>query len=92
MAVKREADVYLAGSDLDWLIVRPGTLLDDPGTGHVRAGVAIPYGSIPRDDVAAFLAAALFHPGVDRTAVELTAGDEPVADAVTELAPRLWRA
>ena len=31
--VKRAADVYLAATDLDWLIVRPGRLLDDPGTG-----------------------------------------------------------
>ena len=31
MSVKRASDVYLAASDLDWLIVRPGDLLDDPG-------------------------------------------------------------
>ncbi|MEH0529825.1 NAD(P)H-binding protein [Streptomyces stelliscabiei] len=28
--VKKTADVYLTRSDLDWLIVRPGTLLDTP--------------------------------------------------------------
>ena len=91
MAVKREADVHLAGTDLDWLIVRPGTLLDDRGTGRVRAGVAIPYGSVPRDDVAAFIAAALFHRDLNRTAVELTTGDIPVAEAVTRLALQPWR-
>ena len=73
------------------MIVRPGTLLDDPGTGHVNAGVAIPYGSIPRDDVAAFFAAILFHPDLNRTAVEIVSGDLPVADAVSRLFPRPWQ-
>jgi nucleoside-diphosphate-sugar epimerase len=57
MRVKRAADVYLAGTDLDWLIVRPGDLLHLPGTGPINAGVSIAYGAVPRDDVAAFLAA-----------------------------------
>jgi hypothetical protein len=50
--------------------------------------VAIPYGPVPRDDVAAFIAAALFHPHLNRTAVELTTGEVPVADAVKGLTPR----
>lgn len=91
MAVKRQADTYLARTDLDWLIVRPGTLLDDPGTGLITAGVAIPYGSISRDDVAALLAAALFHPTLNRTAFELVSGDIPITDAVSRLSPRPWR-
>ena len=33
MRVKRASDVHLAASDLDWTILRPGTLTDDPGTG-----------------------------------------------------------
>lgn len=36
--VKKTADVYLTRTDLDWLIVRPGTLLDTPGAGLVTAG------------------------------------------------------
>ncbi|MGW0250317.1 NAD(P)H-binding protein [Nocardia goodfellowii] len=85
MRVKKTADVYLTRSDLDWLIVRPGTLVDDPGTGRVTAGPAIEYGAVPRDDVAAFLAAALHRAGLGRVIVELTGGDTPVADAVERL-------
>src|SRR5690606_2514984 len=55
MTVKKRADVHLAETDLDWVIVRPGLLLDTSGTGKVRAGLAIPYGDIARDDVAAVL-------------------------------------
>ena len=84
--VKKAADAYLAASDLDWLIVRPGTLLDGPGTGRVSAAPALEYGDVPRDDVAAFIDAALHEPGLNRTVVELTSGPTPVAEAVAALA------
>ena len=86
MAVKKRADVHLAETDLDWVILRPGTLLDVPGTGNVRAGLAIPYGGIPRDDVAATLLEIIVHPAVNRIIIELTEGDMPVAQAVQQLA------
>lgn len=85
MRVKKTADVHLAGTGLDWLIVRPGTLLDEPGDGRVRAGLALEYGDVHRDNVAAFLDAALHEPALNRTIVELTDGPVPVADAVAQL-------
>jgi len=85
MRVKKTADVYLAGTDLDWLIVRPGTLLDEPGDGRVTAGLAIEYGDVRRDNVAAFIDAALQEPALKRTIVELTDGPTPVSDAVAWL-------
>ncbi|WP_327723569.1 NAD(P)H-binding protein [Streptomyces europaeiscabiei] len=84
--VKKSADVYLTRTDLDWLIVRPGTLLDTPGSGRVTAGSAVEYGDVHRDDVAAFIDAALHEPALSRVIVELTSGDTPVADAVARLA------
>ena len=87
-SAKRAADVHLAATDLDWLIVRPGTLVDTAGTGLVTAGVAVTYGEIPRDDVAAFIASAAFAPGLDRVAVEITGGSTPVERAVSALRPR----
>jgi uncharacterized protein YbjT (DUF2867 family) len=86
MRVKKTADVYLTRTDLDWVIVRPGTLRDEPGTGRVEAGLAIEYGDVARDDVAAFLAAVLAEPALRRTIVELTGGDTPVAEAARRLA------
>ncbi len=86
MAVKKRADVHLAESDLDWVIVRPGILLDDPGTGKVRAGLAIPYGDVARDDVAAALVEIIERPEVSRTIIELTQGDTPVDQAIQRLA------
>lgn len=86
MTVKKRADVYLAATELDWVILRPGTLSDAPGTGRVSAGPAIAYGDIPRADVAATLVALVEHPEVRRTIIELTEGDRPVEDAVAQLA------
>lgn len=85
MAVKKAADVYLTTADLDWVVVRPGTLTDSAGTGTVRAGWAIPYGDVHRDDVAAFIAAALHEPRLHHVVVELTDGDTPVDVAVAAL-------
>ncbi len=86
MAVKKQADVYLAQSDLDWVILRPGTLVDTPGTGKVQAGLAIPYGNVPRDDVAATLVALIEKPAITRVIIELTEGDTPVGEALEPFA------
>ncbi|MQB07295.1 NAD(P)-dependent oxidoreductase [Agrobacterium tumefaciens] len=85
MVVKKLADVHLAESDLDWVILRPGTLSDEPGTGKVRLGLAIPYGDVPRDDVAAVLAELVDKPEVYRAIIELTEGGTSVAEAVRSL-------
>ncbi len=91
ISVKRAADIHLAGTDLDFLIVRPGNLVDGAGTGRINAGVSIPYGAVPRDDVAAFIAVTLFDPDINRTDVELTAGETPIEEAVAALRPRPYR-
>jgi len=85
MRVKKSADVHLTGTDLDWVIVRPGTLIDEPGDGRVTAGPAIEYGDVRRDNVAAFLSAVLVDRAVSREIVELTDGITPVREAVTAL-------
>ena len=36
MRVKKAADVYLSHTDLDWVIVRPGDLLDEPVANRAR--------------------------------------------------------
>lgn len=86
MRVKKTADVFLANSELDWVIVRPGRLTDGAGSGLVAAGLALEYGDVSRDNVAAFIAAALAEPTLSRVIVELTDGAEPVGQAVSRLA------
>lgn len=49
---------------------------------------AIPYGNVPRDDVAATLAELIEQPAVSRVIIELTSGDAPVREAIQKLAGR----
>jgi uncharacterized protein YbjT (DUF2867 family) len=82
---KADADRALAASGLDFTIVRPGRLTDDPGTGRVRVGPEIGYGEVTRDDVAATLAAVLHAPNTVGKTFELLGGETPIEDAVRSL-------
>lgn len=81
-AVRKEADIALSRSDLDWLILRPSELVDEPGHGSVNLGPAQPHGRIARDDVAATLAELLHEPRIGRRILELDAGPTPIDEAV----------
>lgn len=51
----------------------------------VRTGLAIPYGEVSRDDVAATLLAIIERPAVSRVIIELTQGDTPVGESIQRL-------
>ena len=72
---KAEADKALAESGLDYTIVRPGRLTDDPGTGKVEIAENIGRsGSVTRDDVALVLAECLIARQHDRQGVRPAGG------------------
>ncbi len=81
-AVKKQADVALSRSGLDWLILRPSLLVDDPGVGTVSLGPAELHGQIAREDVADTLAELLHEPGIGRQILELDSGSTLIEDAV----------
>jgi uncharacterized protein YbjT (DUF2867 family) len=86
LRAKAEADAYVQASGLDYTIVRPGGLTDEPGTGRVKISTELGNrGTIPRDDVAAVLAAVLQAPNTVGTTFELFTGDTPIAEAVAAL-------
>ncbi|BCK70404.1 NAD-dependent dehydratase [Streptomyces libani subsp. rufus] len=82
-----DADVR-ARAGLDWTILRPGRLTNDPGTGLVALADATGRGEVTRDDVAAALVALLDEPGTIGRTLELIAGEVPVEDAVRAVAGR----
>jgi uncharacterized protein YbjT (DUF2867 family) len=87
LEAKAAADEALAASDLDFTIVRPGSLTDEPGTGRVDVSTALGRrGPIPRDDVAAILVAVLDAPETSGLTFEAFAGEQPVELAVRALA------
>jgi uncharacterized protein YbjT (DUF2867 family) len=86
LEAKAEADHYLMASGLEYTIVRPGSLTDDPGTGRVRVSTELgARGNIPRDDVAVVTAQVLDAPNTVGVTFEVFSGDLLVANAVRSL-------
>jgi len=86
LEAKHDADVALQASGLDYTIVRPGSLTDDPGTGLVTASTTMgSRGPVPRDDVAATLLAVLQTDSTIGKAFELFAGETPIEEALRGL-------
>lgn len=83
IAAKKDADIALSQSGLDWVILRPAVLLDDPGVGTISLGPAGIHGDITRQDVADTLAALLHEPRITRQILELNHGDVPIDEAVS---------
>jgi uncharacterized protein YbjT (DUF2867 family) len=82
LRAKAAADQDLRERDLDWTILRPGHLTNEPGTGLVRLGSSVGYGDVPRDDVAAVLVALLDEPRTARKTLELVSGGRPITAAI----------
>jgi uncharacterized protein YbjT (DUF2867 family) len=86
LEAKAEADAYVRSRGLDYTIVRPGSLTDEPGTGLVQVSTRLGNrGPVPRDDVAAVLAAVLTTPATIGATFELFAGDTPIPAALATL-------
>ncbi|MGZ4168984.1 MAG: NAD(P)H-binding protein [Solirubrobacteraceae bacterium] len=82
LRAKAEADAAVMASDRAWVIIRPGPLNSDPGTGRVRIETQPFRDDVTRDDVAAVLAAIIADPGVDRTVLYLSNGEVPIEEAL----------
>ncbi|WP_370618998.1 SDR family oxidoreductase [Mumia sp. Pv 4-285] len=87
LAAKGAADDAVRESGLDWTIVRPGALTNDPATGRVTLGDDVGRGSVPRADVAAVIAETLAQPSTVRTTFEVVGGDVEIAAALRDLEP-----
>jgi len=87
LRAKKAAEEAIRESDLEWTILRPGALTDDPGTGRVLlAPPPVERGPVTRDDTAAVLAALLDAPGSAGKVLELRAGEDELLTAVTRVA------
>lgn len=85
LRVKAQSDAHVQHSALDWTIVRPGGLTDEPGTGLVHVASTAGRGSIPRDDVATVVLACLGDPATVGQTFEVVSGNDAVAGALAGL-------
>lgn len=85
LRAKSRADAYLMASDLDWTVVRPGRLTDEPPTGRVHLARHVPRGDVPRADVAAVLTACLDADATRGKVFEVVGGDTPIPAALAAL-------
>lgn len=84
LRAKAAADDDLRSRDLDWTVVRPGRLTDDPGAGRVQVGT-LSRGEVPRADVALVIAEALTTDATIGSTFDLLAGHQTVQAALARL-------
>ncbi|NCU18060.1 SDR family oxidoreductase [Pallidibacillus pasinlerensis] len=82
---KHYADRILMDSDLDYTIVKPGALLDEPGSGNIQIGESLERGSVPREDVASTIVEVLRNPKTVRRSFDLVSGDVSISEAIANL-------
>ena len=82
LRAKAEADQAVMASDRAWTIVRPGLLIDEPGTGRVRITLEPVRAEVSRGDVAAVLAAVMYEPRSVGKAFYVVGGEDPLDDAL----------
>ena len=84
LRAKQAADDDLRSRDLDWTVVRPGRLTDEPGAGRVQVG-SLPHGDVPRADVALVLAEVLRTDTTIGSTFDLLGGHQTVEAALAAL-------
>ncbi len=82
---KHYADRVLMQSELNYTIIRPGGLLNEPGTGMISAGETVPGTTIPREDVARIILASLNEDNTYKLSFDVVSGETPIPDALKTL-------
>lgn len=85
LRAKEAAEEDLRARDLDWTILRPGRLTDEPPTGEIHLADSVDYGEISREDVASVIVAILEEGRTFRRTLELVGGNTPIAEAVARI-------
>ncbi|MDG3011847.1 SDR family oxidoreductase [Rhodococcus sp. D2-41] len=79
---KAAADGRLQASGLDWTILGPSALRDEPGGSRIETGAGVAKSSVSRDDVAAVAAYVLDHPETAGRVIDFNGGDAPIAEVL----------
>lgn len=85
MVAKHHADKILEQSGLTYTIIRPGGLLNEPGTGKVSIAEDLDVGSIPREDVAQTIITALTMENTFNCSFDLVSGEDLISHALNKI-------
>lgn len=81
---KAQADKALRNSGLNYVIVKPGRLTNDEGTGRVKIAEKLDRGEIPREDVARVIAEVLDNNSIKNVEFDLLSGEDDINKALLE--------
>ncbi|MEF3330149.1 NAD(P)-binding oxidoreductase [Oceanobacillus sp. M60] len=82
---KHYADRFLQASGLNYTILHPGGLLNEPGTGKIKAADYVVRDTIPREDVAQTAVAALNEEKTYHRAFDLVTGETEIKEALKNI-------
>lgn len=85
LRAKSAADADLRTRALEWTILKPGGLTNDPPTGTVTLADHVPLARVTRDDVAAVLAGLLDRPWTVGRELEVVGGTVPIDRALDDI-------
>ncbi|WP_299107797.1 SDR family oxidoreductase [uncultured Winogradskyella sp.] len=86
MKAKQNADEYLRSNDLNYTIIRPGTLNNSQGKGKIELSEKLnKQGEISRADVAQTLVRALHDDAPNNSTFEIIQGNALIGEAMNEL-------
>jgi len=81
---KAQADEALRNSGLDYVIIKPGRLTNEKGTGKVKIAEKLDRGEIPREDVARVIAEVLQNDHISNVEFDLLSGEDEISIALQE--------
>ena len=83
---KHYADRELRASNLNYTIIGPGILTNEPGTGKVAVGeIVVEKTTIPREDVARVVVASLDEEKTYKKTIELVSGETSIEEALRSM-------
>ena len=83
---KGVADVFLRNSNLDYTIIAPGTLTNEPGLGRVKTAEKLnSHGFLPREDLADFIIQTLRNFNSVRKTFEVISGEQKIKDSISTI-------
>ena len=85
MTAKHHADKILGKSGLTYTIIRPGGLLNEPGTGKVHVAENIKTGSISREDVGKTIYESIANEKTFNRSFDLISGETEISVALNNI-------